>query len=44
MRPHGQVGLAVLQTLISEHFGGKYLDTADHLERMYFTRALGYTR
>ena len=40
----GQTGSAVLPTLVSEHFGGKDVAGADHLERMYFTQALGYTR
>jgi len=33
-----------LQTLISEHYGGGRRDTADHVERFYFTRELGGTR
>jgi hypothetical protein len=40
----GQPGSAVLPTLVSEHFGGKDVADADHLERMYFTHPLGYTR
>ena len=43
-RVRGQAGRAFLQTLVSEHFGGRDVETADHLERMYFTRELGYTR
>jgi hypothetical protein len=41
---HGQAGHASLQTLVSDHFGGRDIETADHLERMYFTHELGYTR
>lgn len=33
-----------LLTLISSHFGGKSVALADHLERFYFTRELGWTR
>jgi hypothetical protein len=33
-----------LRTLISEHYGGGRRDTADHVERFYFTRELGGTR
>ena len=33
-----------LETLISEHFGGRDVATAGHLERFYFTRELGWTR
>ena len=33
-----------LLTLISSHFGGKSVASADHLERFYFTRELGWTR
>ncbi len=40
----GQPGRVTLQTLVSEHFGGKDVEGADHLERMYFTQPLGYTR
>jgi hypothetical protein len=32
------------QTLISDHFGGRDPEVANHLERFYFTRALGYVR
>jgi hypothetical protein len=35
---------APLLTLISSHFGGKSVTSADHLERFYFTRELGWTR
>ncbi len=41
---NGRTGRVTLSTLVSEHFGGKDVDGADHLERMYFTHALGYTR
>ena len=34
----------ILATLISEHYGGGEPDTADHVERFYFTRELGGTR
>ncbi len=40
----GRAGRATLSTLVSEHFGGKDVGNADHLERMYFTHELGYTR
>ena len=43
-RVHGRLGRVVLSTLVSEHFGGRDVEAADHLERMYFTRELGYTR
>jgi hypothetical protein len=33
-----------LKTLVSSHFGGKDVATADHLERFYFTREFGWTR
>jgi hypothetical protein len=33
-----------LATLISEHYGGEHPETADHVERFYFTRELGSTR
>lgn len=35
---------APLRTLVSSHFGGRSIATADHLERFYFTRELGWTR
>lgn len=41
---HGRPGTAELTTLVSEHFGGQDVESADHLERMYFTQELGYTR
>ena len=41
---HGQPGTAELTTLVSDHFGGQSVERADHLERFYFTRELGYTR
>jgi hypothetical protein len=31
-------------TLISEHYGGEHPESADHVERFYFTRELGSTR
>ena len=37
-------GRAELPTLVSEHFGGRTVEDADHLERFQFTQALGYTR
>jgi hypothetical protein len=33
-----------LTTLISEHYGGEHPESADHVERFYFTRELGSTR
>ena len=33
-----------LTSLISDHYGGADRDTADHVERFYFTRELGGTR
>jgi len=40
----GQDGPLTLRTLISDHYGGARRDTADHVERFYFTRELGSTR
>ena len=40
----GRPGRAELPTLVSEHFGGRNVAAADHLERFQFTQALGYTR
>jgi hypothetical protein len=40
----GQGSPLVLTTLISDHYGGARRDTADHVERFYFTRELGSTR
>ena len=40
----GRPGRAELPTLVSEHFGGRTVEDADHLERFQFTQALGYTR
>lgn len=40
----GRPGRATLPTLVSEHFGGRSAAAANHLERMQFTRPLGYTR
>ncbi len=40
----GRPGRTELPTLVSEHFGGKTVADADHLERFQFTQALGYTR
>jgi hypothetical protein len=40
----GQGTPVVLTTLISEHYGGERREGADHVERFYFTRALGSTR
>jgi hypothetical protein len=33
-----------LRTLLSSHFGGTSIETADHLERFYFTKEFGWTR
>ncbi|MGE0736763.1 MAG: hypothetical protein AB7G15_14020 [Alphaproteobacteria bacterium] len=33
-----------MSVLVSEHFGGASIARADHLERFYFTRELGWTR
>lgn len=43
-RAFGEVGTASLDTLVSEHFGGRDAASAGHLERFYFTRELGSTR
>ena len=40
----GRPGQVTLTTLVTEHFGGHAVDAANNLERMYFTRELGYTR
>ena len=40
----GQGAAVTLTTLISEHYGGARPDSADHVERFYFTRELGATR
>jgi hypothetical protein len=40
----GQGPAVVLPTLISEHYGGEHPESADHVERFYFTRELGSTR
>jgi hypothetical protein len=40
----GQGPPVTLTTLISEHYGGEQPETADHVERFYFTRELGSTR
>jgi hypothetical protein len=40
----GQGTPVTLTSLISEHYGGADRDTADHVERFYFTRELGGTR
>jgi len=40
----GQGTPVTLTTLISEHYGGEHPESADHLERFYFTRELGSTR
>jgi hypothetical protein len=40
----GQGVPVTLPTLISEHYGGEHPDSADHVERFYFTRELGSTR
>ena len=41
---HGRPGAVVLTTLVTDHFAGRDVDGADSLERMYFTRELGFTR
>ena len=40
----GQGPPITLNSLISDHYGGADPDTADHVERFYFTRELGGTR
>jgi hypothetical protein len=40
----GQGPPVMLPSLISDHYGGADRDTADHVERFYFTRELGGTR
>jgi hypothetical protein len=40
----GQGTPMTLSTLVSDHYGGERRDTADHVERFYFTRELGGTR
>jgi hypothetical protein len=40
----GQGRPVTLTTLISEHYGGEHPESADHVERFYFTRELGSTR
>jgi cytochrome c556 len=40
----GQGTPVTLTTLISDHYGGARRDTADHVERFYFTSELGGTR
>jgi len=40
----GQGTPLTLTTLISDHYGGGRPDTADHVERFYFTRELGGVR
>jgi hypothetical protein len=40
----GQGTPITLTTLISDHYGGAHRDSADHVERFYFTRELGGTR
>ena len=43
-RAFGVASTASLDTLVSEHFGGRDATRAEHLERFYFTRPLGSTR
>ena len=43
-RARGQTGEAVLDALVSEHYGGRSIASADHLERFHFTREFGATR
>jgi hypothetical protein len=40
----GQGEPVTMTTLVSEHYGGRNPEMADHLERFYFTRELGGTR
>lgn len=40
----GRIDHAALATLISDHFGGRDPERANHLERFYFTRELGNVR
>ena len=42
--PTGSQEVKSLVTLVSDHFGGRDLASADHLERFYFTRELGLIR
>ncbi len=42
--PTGPAEFRPLTTLVSDHFGGRDLATATHLERFYFTRELGLIR
>lgn len=44
VRSAGQDGARTFETLVSDHFGGRDPEVANHLERFYFTRALGYVR
>jgi hypothetical protein len=40
----GQGAPVTLTTLVSEHYGGESPESAEHVERFYFTRELGSTR
>ncbi len=40
----GAVSAAPAEVLVSEHFGGAGVETADHLERFWFARGLGLVR
>ncbi|MBD0274643.1 MAG: twin-arginine translocation signal domain-containing protein [Acetobacteraceae bacterium] len=40
----GAVSAAPAEVLVSEHFGGASVGTADHLERFWFARGLGLVR
>jgi hypothetical protein len=40
----GQGAPVSLTTLVSEHYGGEHPESAEHVERFYFTRELGSTR
>jgi hypothetical protein len=42
--PSGGAEVMPLTTLVSDHFGGREVDNASHLERFYFTRELGLIR
>jgi hypothetical protein len=44
VKSQGREARKSFDTLVSEHFGGRDAESAEHLERMYFTRELGLTR
>ena len=43
-RTRARSGTIHLDALVSEHYGGRSVAAADHLERFHFTRELGATR